>query len=87
MKYKQSQFDEELRKMLKQSGEDGKKCLRIVSKQLHDSVVSKGDNRMVTACGAMWELWKEQGSRNSRIIHSTPSGKSSTIQIEFDTNW
>ncbi len=86
MNYRQFQFDAELRKMLAQAARNGKACLHVVSKKLHDRVVHSTDNRMPMACNAMWKLWREQGSHKHRIIHTTDSGKSSTIEIEFDTH-
>lgn len=85
MAYKQYQFDQELAKMLGEAAENGVTCTAIVSKDLHDRVVQSNDNRMPMACNAMWKLWVSQGKHQSRIIHTTPSNRSSTIKIEFDT--
>lgn len=85
MRYYQVQFDQELEQMLKEGKSRGNDLMRIVSKQLHDRVVHTRDNRMKMACNAMWKLWKEQGSHMDRIIHTTPSNESSTIEIEFDS--
>lgn len=86
--YRQIQFDSELKAMLAKAQKNGKSTLSVISKDLHDRVVQSGANhRMPTACNAMWEMWKKQGSKKSKIIHSTDSDKSSTIQIEFDTDW
>ena len=85
MSYTQSQFDRELKVMLTEAKTNGQSRLRVVSRDLHSRVVTKGDNRMPMACAAMWKLWQQQGNSKKRIIHTTDSDQSSTIEIEFDT--
>ena len=87
-KYTQKQFDSELCKMLQEARSQGKRFCRIVSKVLHDRVVAKEEknNRMPTACDAMWALWREQGCHKDRIIRTTRTAKSSTVEIEFSTD-
>lgn len=86
MSYTQVQFDQELQKMLKEARDAGKGLVCVLSKRLHDRVVHTRDNRMPMTCKAMWKLWKKQGSRTDRITNTTPSGESTTIEIEFDTS-
>ena len=89
MSYQQSQFDQELQKMLQQAKARGHSSLQVLSKDLHDRVVEEdlGNlHRMPMACKAMWNLWEKQGSRQNKVIHKTPSGESSTIKIALDTD-
>ncbi len=83
--FRQTQFKQELELMLAEAKANGQRRLRVVSRNLHDRIVKTNDHRMPTACAAMWNLWRQQGSSNDRVIRTTPSGKSSTIEIEFDT--
>ena len=83
--FTQIQFKRELELMLAEAKANGQRRLRVVSRNLHDRVVKTNDHRMPMACNAMWDLWSQQGSSNDRIVRTTPSGKSSTIEIEFDT--
>ena len=84
-KYKQLNFEKELKVMLAYAKANGKSSLSVISGNLHSRVVTKGDNRMPMACNAMWNLWRQQGSNQDAIIRTTDSGQSSTIEIEFDT--
>ena len=89
MSYQQSQFDQELQKMLRQAKACEQSSLCVLSKDLHDRVFKKDSgnyHRMPMACKAMWKLWEKQGSRQKKVIHQTPSGQSSTIKISFDTD-
>ena len=85
MKYTQIQFEKELNTMLEEALAQGYTRLRVVAKELHDRVVKTKDNRMPLACNALWNLWRQQGSRDYRIIHTTKSGQSTTIEIEYHT--
>ena len=83
-RFTQVEFDRELHRMLDQAKRVGKESFRIVARDLHRNVVGGSEpNRMPMACRAMRKLWKLQGSIPEHIIHSTPSGDSSTIEMEF----
>ena len=85
--YTQEEFDSELRKILREARNMRQQFCRVVSKHLHERVVGGAQpNRMPMACETMWKLWREQGSRKDRIICTTDSGQSTTIQIEFSTD-
>lgn len=85
-KHTKEEFDDELFRILQEARGEGRKLYRVVSKRLHDRVVTEaGNHRMPAACDAMWRLWEEQGSRQERIIRTTPKGRSTTIEIEFST--
>ena len=77
-------FDAELNQMLDERRAAGESACRVISKDLHRRVVGGSQpNRMPQACDAMWKLWERQGSRQDRIVHTTPSGRSSTVEIEY----
>ncbi len=83
--FAQRDFDEELLELLRNARNAGHTSIPVVSGDLHRRVVGESkENRMRMACRAMRKLWKQQGSDLNRIIHNTPSGESSTIEIEFD---
>lgn len=86
--YTQEEFDAGLRKMLQEARNEGKQFCSIRSGDLHARVfVRKAKNhRMRMACRAMCKLWKQQGSHEDRVIHTTSSCQSSTIKIEFSTD-
>lgn len=70
--------------MLEEDKRSGKTSSRIVARDLHRNVVGGSDpNRMPMACRAMRKLWKRRGSIPENIIRRTPSGDSSTIEMEF----
>ena len=82
--FTQEAFNEELRRMLEMAHKAGKTSCRVISRDLHRGVIGESRaNRMPMACNAMWKLWEEQGSVPGRIIHTTPKGRSSTIEIEY----
>ena len=84
-RFTQRQFDEELRRMLREKKERGDGFAEIVSGKLHRRVVGGSTpNRMPMACNAMWKLWERQGKKEENIIYTTPSGRSSTIRIRYD---
>ena len=84
-RFTQRQFDEELRRLLREKRERGDNFAEIVSGNLHRRVVGgSGPNRMPMACNAMWKLWKRQGSKEENVIYTTPSRRSSTIRIRYD---
>ena len=86
-KYTQEKFDSELLMILREARSEGKKFCRVVSRDLHRRVVGGWkSNRVRMACRAMEKLWDKQGRHQDRIIHTTPSGQSSTIEIEFSTD-
>ena len=83
-KFTQEEFDRELQRMLEQDMRSGKTSSRVVARDLHRNVVGGSEpNRMPMACSAMWKVWERQGSIPANVIHSTPSGYSSTIEMEF----
>ena len=85
--YTKEEFMSELREMLREARSEGKQFCRVVAGDLHRRIVGGWKpNRMPTACAAMKKLWQEQGSREDKIIRTTPSGQSSTLEIEFGTD-
>lgn len=85
--YTQEEFDSELLEMLQEARSKGQQFCRVVSKHLHERVVGgMQQNRMPMACKAMWKLWEDQGSHEDRIIRTTKSRQSTTIEIEFNTD-
>ena len=84
-RFTQRQFDEELRRMLREKKERGDGFAEIVSGKLHRRVIGgSAPNRMPMACNAMWKLWERQGRKEENIVYTTPSGRSSTIRIRYD---
>ena len=82
--FTQDDFDRELLRMLDADRQAGRTSVRIVARDLHRNVVGGTEpNRFPMACEAMWKLWRRQGSIRDRIVHTTESGRSSTIEIEF----
>ena len=84
--YSKSEFEDELKVMLEERRDVGEDLTIIVSNDLHDRVVTSSENRMPMACQAMWNLWERQGASKERIVHTTPSGQSTTIEIKFKTS-
>ena len=83
-KFTREMFDTELSRMLEDQRADGESACRVVARDLHRRVVGGSQpNRMAMACNAMWKLWERQGSLPDRIIRTTPSGRSTTIEIEY----
>lgn len=83
-KFTQEEFANELNRILDEERTAGRNTCRVVAHDLHRRVVGGSQpNRMVMACNAMWKLWERQGSRPDRIIRTTPSGRSTTIEIEY----
>lgn len=68
------QYIEELKVIAKERGE---KELVLVSGNIHKDLGLK--NRMPQACNAMYQCMKN----GDKIVHATPSGYSSTIQIKY----
>lgn len=82
--FRQADFDAELRRMLAEARSEGCDRCQVVSRDLHGRVVGGAQpNRMPMACNAMWKLWREQGGDEARIVRTTPSGRSSTIEIDY----
>ena len=82
--FPQDAFDRELRRMLDAEQRAGRTSSRVIARDLHRNVVGGATpNRMPMACEAMWKLWRQQGSISECVINSTGSGRSSTIEIEF----
>lgn len=83
-KFTREMFDTELSRILDEERAAGRETYRVVARDLHRRVIGGSQpNRMVMACNAMWKLWERQGSLPDRIIHTTPSGRSTTIEIEY----
>lgn len=83
-KFTRDMFDAELNRMLDEARAAGADTCTVVSRELHRRVVGGSQpNRMPQACDAMWKLWELQGSDPDRIVHTTPSRRSSTIEIEY----
>ena len=83
-RFAREQFERELIRMLDEERAAGKTSCRVVARDLHRRVVGGGKpNRMPMACKAMWELWRKQGSEEARIVRTTRSGQSTTIEIEY----
>ena len=79
--YKQKQFDDALVSLLTDSTGSEVTRTRIVAYDLHRMVVGGTQpNRMPMACKAMWNLAKKL---THSVIHQTPSGHSSSLEIEF----
>ena len=84
LQFTQDDFDRELLQMLDAERQAGRTSARIVARDLHRNVVGGTEpKRFRMACNAMWKLWRQQGSIPDNIIHTTKSGQSSTIEIEF----
>ena len=64
-------------KIIDQSRLDGLEYVDIVSGDVHKQM--RLDNKMPSVCSAMYTLMNEKDV----ILHSTPSGKSSTIKIRY----
>lgn len=83
-RFGQAAFDAELRRMLAEARAAGQDRRRVISRDLHRRVVGGSQpNHMPSACSAMWKLWREQGGDERNVVHTTPSGRSSTIEIDF----
>lgn len=82
--YYDHQFDDALVDMLDRARQAGESSRRIVSKELHDSVVTTRSVRMRMACDAMWRMWKKQGSYESRIVFSPAKGWGAKLEIVFE---
>ncbi len=66
-----------IQKIIEKSRNDGLDYIDIVSGQIHKQMGLK--KSMPLGCGAMYKLMNE----DDIIIHTTPSGKSSTIKIRY----
>ena len=82
--FRRAEFEAELLNMLAEARAEGRARCRVVSRELHRRVVGGPQpHRMPMACNAMWKLWREQGGVEAHIIRTTPSGRSSTIEIDY----
>lgn len=72
------QYIEELKVIAKERGE---KELVLVSGNVHKDLGLK--NRMPQVCNAMYQCMRS----GDKIVHTTPSGYSSTIEIEYKFIW
>ena len=83
-RFAREQFEQELSRMLDDERAAGKTSCRVVARDLHRRVVGGSKpNRMPMACTAMWDLWRKQGAVQERIVRTTRSGLSTTIEIEY----
>ncbi|MBE8190888.1 MAG: hypothetical protein HAW65_00955 [Alphaproteobacteria bacterium] len=81
MSYTQGEFDRGLKAMLKQAKNSGAKKINITALQLHHHVGfvgSRQNHRMPMACAALEKI------PSGKCIRSTPSGRSSTLEYEYD---
>ena len=79
--FTQKQFDDALAAIIADHSRAGNARGRIVARDLHRAVVSGGKaNRMPMACKAMWKL---AGKMSHTVVHRTPSGQSSTLEIDY----
>ena len=82
--FTQDDFDRELLRMLNADRQAGLTSTRVVALDLHRNVVGGTEpNRFPMACNAMWKVWRQQGSIQDDVIHTTESGQSSTIEVRF----
>ena len=80
---RQYQVDETLQQMLADAEKQGKKSIRIIALELNNKLpftTEKDHNRNPMCCKAMRKIFDE---RRDIKIHETPSGDSSTFEIEY----
>ncbi len=79
--FTQTQFDYALAAMIQSVSESGGARCRVVARDLHRAVVGASQpNRMPMACNAMWKLAEDLPHT---VVHRTPSGRSSSLEIEY----
>ena len=76
-KSQMQEVTEYIQDLFKKERAFGKKSIVLVSGDIHKDMVWK--NRMPTVCDAMYALMQS----GDVVLHTTPSGKSSTIEIEY----
>ena len=80
-RFTQEQFDDALDAIVADESRGGRGACRVVARDLHRAVVGGArPNRMPMACKAMWKLADEMPHT---VIHETPSGQSTTLEIEY----
>ena len=89
--YDKSEFEDELKVMLKEKRDVGEDLTIIVSNDLHKRVFSPlrgSDWRMPMACNAMKKLWIEQGSHDDWVIEKSKTDKwhTSKLKVKFRTS-
>lgn len=72
-----AQIREYLRELLSEKKKEGNSSCVLTSGQIHKAMGLS--SKMPSVCSAMYQI---MGSRD-KILHTTPSGKSSTIKIEY----
>jgi len=72
-----SEIKDFIQEIFKKSGNDGLDYVDIVSGQIHNKMGL--NNKLPSVCSAMYKLVK----KDDIILHTTPSGKSSTIKIRY----
>ncbi|MCY1125670.1 hypothetical protein OU426_02285 [Frigidibacter sp. RF13] len=73
---------ETLRRKLQAATQAGQKFITVVSRDLHeatDFASGSHPNQMPTVCNVMHEFRQE----TDRVLRITPSGRSSTLKIEY----
>ena len=82
--FTQKEFDDTITEMVLESLKSESTKCRIVAHELHHYVVGgSAPNRMPIACAAMWKM---AAGLNHTVISQTPSGFSSSLEIEYDLN-
>ena len=80
-RFTQQQFDDALAAMIRNLSESGDGQCRVIARDLHRTVVGGSQpNRMPMACNAMWKLAEDLPHT---VVHRTPSGRSSSLEIEY----
>lgn len=78
-------FRQEIKRLIDEARNEGAEYVDIVSGDVHRNVggYPSPDNshRMPMCCEAMYDYKKG----NDKILHTTPSGRSSTLKIRFYT--
>ena len=78
--FTQNQFDDALVAIIAYRSRAGNVRGRVVARDLHRAVVGGSNaNRMPMACKAMWKLADKM---SHTVVHRTPSGQSSTLEID-----
>lgn len=68
---------EHIKKLKKVAKNEGKESITLIANDIHKSLGLQ--NRMPLVCNAM----KQTMGNHDRIIHTTPSGYSSTLEIKY----
>lgn len=81
---KTKNFESKISELLREAESRGQKYVDIISKELHRMMgwypPPKGErHRMPACCAAMHNMIKP----GDRILHTTPSGQSTTLRIRY----